>query len=61
MEQKYAGSRNDLFHMVMILKNHHQFIMVIRVIWIDHNDDDDDDDGDDVDCDATEPTILCCP
>ena len=38
--------------------------MVIRVIWIDHNDDDDDDDdddGDDVDCDATEPTILCCP
>ena len=34
--------------------------MVIRVIWIDHNDDDDDD-GDDVDCDATEPTILCCP
>ena len=35
--------------------------MVIRVIWIDHNDDDDDGDGDDVDCDATEPTILCCP
>ena len=36
--------------------------MVIRVIWIDHNDDDDDDDdGDDVDCDATERTILCCP
>ena len=36
--------------------------MVIRVIWIDHNDDDDDDgDDDDVDCDATEPTILCCP
>ena len=35
---------------------------MIRVIWIDHNDDDDDDDGDDdVDCDATEPTILCCP
>ena len=34
--------------------------MVIRVIWIDHNDDDGDD-GDDVDCDATEPTILCCP
>ena len=34
--------------------------MVIRVIWIDHNDDDDGD-GDDVDCDATEPTILCCP
>ena len=34
--------------------------MVIRVIWIDHNDDDDYD-GDDVDCDATEPTILCCP
>ena len=34
--------------------------MVIRVIWIDHNDDDGDDD-DDVDCDATEPTILCCP
>ena len=34
--------------------------MVIRVIWIDHNDDDDDDD-DDVDCDATERTILCCP
>ena len=34
-------------------------IIVIRVIWIDHNDDDDD--GDDVDCDATEPTILCCP
>ena len=34
--------------------------MVIRVIWIDHNDDDDDD-GDDVDCDATERTILCCP
>ena len=33
--------------------------MVIRVIWIDHNDDDDDDD--DVDCDATERTILCCP
>ena len=35
--------------------------MVIRVIWIDHNDDDDDDGGDDVDCDATAPTILCCP
>ena len=35
--------------------------MVIRVIWIDHNDDDDDNDDDDVDCDATEPTILCCP
>ena len=35
--------------------------MVIRVIWIDHNDDDDDDDDDDVDCDATAPTILCCP
>ena len=34
--------------------------MLIRVIWIDHNDDDDDD-GDDVDCDATAPTILCCP
>ena len=32
--------------------------MVIRVIWIDHNDDAD---GDDVDCDATAPTILCCP
>ena len=36
-------------------------IIVIRVIWIDHNDDDDDNDDDDVDCDATEPTILCCP
>ena len=33
-------------------------IMVIRVIWIDHNDDDS---GGEVDCDATEPTILCCP